>query len=80
VRAESATADVRLEMLAAPQTLDVETTVGDVDLAVPADTAYRADARSVSGDERVLVPTDPATSRTIQVVGEAGDLRIHPSR
>jgi hypothetical protein len=80
VRAESATADVRLEMLAAPQTLDVETTAWDVDLTVPIDTAYRVDARSVSGDERVLVPTDPASSRTIRAVGETGDLRILPSR
>jgi hypothetical protein len=78
--AESTTADVRLEMLTAPQTLDVETTAGEIDLAVPTDTAYRVDARSVSGDERVLVPIDPASSRTIRAIGETGDLRIHPSR
>ena len=80
VRVDSDTGDVRLELLAAPRSLEVATAVGEIDLAVPGDVSYRVDARSDSGEERVLVPVDPASPRTIHVDGDTGDLRLRPSR
>jgi hypothetical protein len=80
VRAESETGDVRLELLAAPRSLDVESTSGEIDLAVPGDTGYRIDADTQAGDERVMVVTDPTSPRIIRADGVVGDVSIRPSR
>jgi hypothetical protein len=80
VRMTSTRGDVRLDLQVAPRTLDVESTTGEMDLAVPGDVAYRVDARTGSGEERVLVPVDSASPRTISASGETGDLTLRPSR
>ena len=80
VRTTSTTGDVRLDLQVAPRTLAVESTTGEMDLAVPGDVAYRVDARTGSGEERVLVPVDSASPRTISASGETGDLTLRPSR
>jgi len=80
VSAESETGDIRLELLSAPRSLDVESTSGEIDLAVPGDTGYRVDAHSKAGDERVMVVTDPTSPRIIRADALVGDVSIRPSR
>jgi hypothetical protein len=80
VRAASDTGDVQLELELPPQSVDVVADNGEVDLAVPAGTAYRVDARSDSGEERVLVPLDPASTHTLRVDGDTGDVTVRPTR
>jgi hypothetical protein len=80
LRAGSQTGDVRLDLVVPPQSVDVATHDGDVDLAVPADTTYRVDANTRSGDERVLVPLDSASARTLRVDGVTGDVTVRPTR
>jgi hypothetical protein len=80
LRAASDTGDVRLELLTPPQSVDVTTENGEVDLAVPADATYRVDATTDSGEQRVLVPLDPASARTLHVIGDTGDVTVRPTR
>jgi hypothetical protein len=80
VRAASDTGDVQLELVAPPQSVDVVADNGEVDLAVPVGTAYRVDARSDAGEERVLVPLDPASPHTLRVDGDTGDVTVRPTR
>jgi DUF4097 and DUF4098 domain-containing protein YvlB len=79
VRAASDIGDVQLELLAPPRSVDIDAATGEVDLAVPAGAAYRIDARTDSGDERVLVPADPASPRVLRLDGDTGDLTVRPS-
>jgi hypothetical protein len=80
LRAESDTGDVRLELVVPPQSVDIRAADGEVDLAVPADTVYRVDANTDSGEERVLVPLDSASTRTLRVDGDTGDVTVRPTR
>jgi hypothetical protein len=80
VAAESDSGDIRLELLVAPRSLDARSADGELDLAVPGDAGYRVDARTSTGEERVLVPTDPASPRIIRADSQTGDIDIHPSR
>ncbi len=80
LRADSDTGDLRLELLVAPQSVDATTETGEITLAVPADTTYRVDAGSDSGDERVLVPLDPASTRTLHASSDTGDVTVRPTR
>ena len=63
-----------------PRTDDITTENGAVDLAVPADATYRVDATTDSGEQRVLVPLDPASARTLHVIGDTGDVIVRPTR
>ena len=60
--------------------VDATTETGEITLAVPADTTYRVDAGSDSGDERVLVPLDPASTRTLHASSDTGDVTVRPTR
>jgi hypothetical protein len=80
VRADSDTGDIRLELVTPPRSVDVTTDNGEVDLAVPADTTYRVDASTRSGEERVLVPLDSASARSLRVDGVTGDVTVRPFR
>jgi hypothetical protein len=80
VSVESDTGDIRLELLAAPRSLDVRSISGEIDLAVPGDTGYRVDTRTQEGDERVMVATDPTSPRIIRADGITSDVTIRPSR
>ncbi len=80
VRAVSHTGDLRLELLAAPRSLDVRSDAGEIDLAVPGDVTYRVDARTAAGEERVLVPADQASPRLIRAESVTGDVSLRPSR
>jgi hypothetical protein len=80
LRAASDTGDLRLDLVAPPQSVTITTDNGEVDLAVPADATYRVDASSDSGEERVLVPLDPASPHTLRVDGDTGDVTVRPTR
>jgi DUF4097 and DUF4098 domain-containing protein YvlB len=80
LRAASDTGDVRLELVTPPRSVDIATAAGEVDLAVPVDTAYRVDADTDSGEESVLVPVDPASDRVLRVDGDTGDVTVRPYR
>jgi hypothetical protein len=47
---------------------------------VPADATYRVDAHTRVGEERVLVPLDTASTRSLRIDGETGDVTVRPSR
>jgi hypothetical protein len=79
LRASSGTGDVLLELEVPPRSVEITAGSGEVDLAVPADTAYRVDASTGSGEERVLVPLDSAATRTLRVDGGTGDVTVRPS-
>ena len=80
LRAGSDTGDVRVELVVPPQTVEVATATGEVDLAVPGGTAYRIDAGSDSGEERVLVPIDPASARSLRAASDTGDVTVRSTR
>lgn len=80
VRADSDTGDVRLELLAHPRSVDVTADIGEVDLAVPSNMAYRVDAHTRIGEKRVLVSIDSTSPRSLRVNGNTGDVTIRPSR
>jgi hypothetical protein len=80
LRAETDTGDVPLELLAAPQSVEVSTADGEVDLAVPVNTPYRTDASTDSGEVSVLVPVDPASARALRIDSHTGDVTVRASR
>lgn len=80
LRTESRSGDVRLELLAPPQSVDITTRSGEVDLAVPVAATYSVDARTRSGEERVLVPIDAASTRVLRIYGDSGDVTVRPTR
>ncbi|HLU59503.1 MAG TPA: DUF4097 family beta strand repeat-containing protein [Pseudonocardia sp.] len=80
VRAATDVGDVRLELLVVPQSADLVSETGEVDLAVPDGTAYRVDAATDNGEERVLVPTDPGSPHALRAISHIGDVTVRPSR
>jgi hypothetical protein len=77
VTATSSTGDVAVTLLAAPRSVRAGTSTGDVRVSVPADgTAYQVTALTSIGDRTVRVPTDPASSRTINASTSVGDLVV----
>ncbi|OLS99418.1 hypothetical protein BJF90_39030 [Pseudonocardia sp. CNS-004] len=80
LRAGSETGDIRLEVVVVPREVDVTSTTGEIDLAVPAGTAYRVDADSDAGDERVLVPIDQTSAHGLRADSSTGDVTVRPTR
>jgi DUF4097 and DUF4098 domain-containing protein YvlB len=80
LRAESEDGDVRLELVVPPRTVEITAENGEVDLAVPAATAYRVDARADTGLQRVLVPLDPGSPHSVRIDGDNGDVTVRPTR
>ncbi|WP_369069687.1 hypothetical protein [Kineococcus terrestris] len=77
VRVDAGTGDVRLELDAAPGSVDVRTSTGDADVLVPDDgTAYAAEVSAGTGGERVDVPVDPSADRRVLVSTGTGDARL----
>ena len=80
LRATSDTGDVQLELVVPPRSVEITAGSGEVDLAVPGDATYRVDANTDSGEERVLVPLDSTSTRTLRVDGDTGDVTVRPTR
>jgi hypothetical protein len=69
--------DVDLGFTGAPQQLDIDTTSGDIDIAVPATSSYRL---QVDADQTTLdIPQDLDAGRTIMVNSTTGSLHIRGS-
>jgi hypothetical protein len=80
LRSESDVGDVRLELVVPPRTVEITAEDGEVDLAVPAGSTYRVDARTDTGLQRVLVPLDPASPHSLRIDGDNGDVTVRPTR
>ena len=79
VGAEISSGSTQLEFSAAPAEVTVSASSGDVTLRLPADgDPYHVRARSSSGQERVDVPTDPGSPRTVTVTVSSGDVEVLP--
>jgi hypothetical protein len=79
VAAEILSGSTQLEFSAAPAEVTVSASSGDVTLRLPADgDPYHVRARSSSGQERVDVPTDPGSPRTVTVTVSSGDVEVLP--
>jgi hypothetical protein len=81
VQVNADSGDVTLELRTPPQAVSASVGSGAVDLAVPVDgAAYRVDVDADSGQERIEVPVDPASSRSITVDTDSGDITVRPTR
>jgi putative adhesin len=79
VTAEISSGSTQLEFAAAPTEVTVSASSGDVTLRLPADgDPYHVRARSSSGQQRVDVPTDPGSPRTVTVTVSSGDVEVLP--
>lgn len=66
--------DVLLELLTPPRSVEVDTSAGDVDLAVPGDTTYRVDVLTDGGI--VELPPGTDVSYGPDEAGDWGDVRV----
>jgi DUF4097 and DUF4098 domain-containing protein YvlB len=79
VATEVSSGSTQLEAPVAPTEVTVSASSGDVTLRLPADgDPYHVRARSSSGEERVDVPTDPGSPRTVTVTVGSGDVEVLP--
>ena len=77
VLGRSNTGDVRLSFATAPEQVQGYTDIGDVRILVPDDAkTYRVSTEVDLGDRHIDVPTDPASSRTVDLSTSTGDVRI----
>jgi len=70
---------VTLRYRAAPSTVDVNATAGDVAIQVPGDASYAVDASTTAGDHTVGVPTAAGSGHRITVHAAAGSVRVSPA-
>lgn len=73
-RVQTASGGVRVD--GAPGNLTVDTTCGDVVLTLGADQRYDVRTSTASGDVSVKAPTDPNSTRLIQVTTKTGDITV----
>jgi hypothetical protein len=79
VTADVSTGSVELDFATAPTDVTVSASSGDVTLQLPqAGNPYRVQASTSSGGERVDVPTDPRSPRSVAVSVNSGDVDIRP--
>jgi hypothetical protein len=70
---------INVDFTLPPERVTATTSSGAVTLRLPAgDGPYRVTTHSGSGEEDVQVPTDPASSRRIDVSSSSGDVRVLP--
>jgi|HigsolmetaAR201D_1030396.scaffolds.fasta_scaffold04828_3 hypothetical protein len=75
VLADSDNGSVTLEFDEAPMTVNASTSNGSVEVVVPDDrTAYRVELDADNGRERLEVPTDPNSSRTLTLRTDNGNV------
>jgi hypothetical protein len=77
VRAYSSAGDVRLEFATAPESIDANSSAGDVTVIVPASgEAYSVDLDTSAGSENVGIRTDPKSDRRLKLRSSAGDVNV----
>lgn len=81
VSTESSSGSVDLEFVNAPQSVEAESSSGDVTILVPSgNEAYSIDMDTSSGDETVTVQRDPNADRSIKAKTSSGDVTIEYDR
>jgi hypothetical protein len=74
-KASSNAGEVDVSYAKAPKTVDVQSSLGDATVRVPADgTRHRVTLKSGVGDESLRIASDPASARTISVSSGVGDV------
>lgn len=76
VTAEDGSGDVDLELATAPPTVGVKTGSGDVSVRLPPNTHYAVDSATGSGDTRVRVTDDPASTSRLRIRSGSGDITV----
>jgi hypothetical protein len=79
VTAEVSSGNTRLDFFSAPSDVSVSASSGDVTVQLPAvGNPYRVRATSSSGQQRVDVPVDPGSPRSVTVQASSGDIDVQP--
>jgi putative adhesin len=79
VTADVSTGSVELDFATAPTDVTVSASSGDVTLELPqAGNPYRVQVSTSSGDERIGVPTDLRSPRSVAVTASSGDIAVRP--
>ena len=76
VTAEDGSGDVDLELATAPPTVGVRTGSGDVSVRLPPNTHYAVDSATGSGDTKVRVTDDPASTSRLRIRSGSGDVTV----
>jgi hypothetical protein len=77
VDASASTGDIMVILTAAPQSVAVRTSTGDIDVFVPTGQTYRVQTEVSTGDVRVGVRQSDDASRSITARTSTGDIDIH---
>lgn len=77
VKADASSGDIELT-LKEPMVVTADAKSGNIDLHVPvtADTKYKIDAETNSGESDIGVPTDPAGGTVLTLTTKSGDVRV----
>lgn len=77
VSTQSSSGSTELDFTSAPQSVDAESSSGDVTIRIPSGTeTYKLDTDTSSGDETADIRSDPSATRTIDAKTSSGDLTI----
>lgn len=77
VKVQTSSGDITVN-LATPQSVHADANSGDVKVVVPQD-HYRVQVQTSSGDQRIDIPTDPASTRTLDLRADSGDVTLTPA-
>jgi hypothetical protein len=81
VNTQSSSGSVDLDFAVAPQSVESESSSGDVTIQIPSGPeAYRLETDTSSGDETTNVRSDPAATRTIKAKTSSGDVTVEYTR
>lgn len=76
VNAEVSSGDVRLDFAAAPQTVTVRVSSGDLTLTLPPAEGYDLDVTTSSGEQVIGVPDAAGAARTVTLETSSGDVEV----
>ncbi len=80
VTASADSGSITLNFVEVPQRVTVQDDSGSVTLAVPTQgTAYNIGAHTDSGSTAIGVPTDPASTNSISITVDSGDVHVEPN-
>ncbi|WP_214369436.1 DUF4097 family beta strand repeat-containing protein [Pseudonocardia sp. H11422] len=79
IQGETRSGDVDVTVVAPPRQIDLRSSSGDVEIAVPGDRPYRVQTTTSSGTERVSVPTDGTADATVRAETSSGNVTVRPA-
>jgi hypothetical protein len=80
VTASADSGSITLNFVAIPHRVTLQDDSGSVTLGVPGPrTAYNIDAHTESGTTTIGVPTDPASTNSISISVDSGDVHVEPN-